>query len=170
MHLFRIKVRGLKDLQQHIINPRFHLNIYMCTSRSLLSVCTIMHEQTIFTVFVCGSMCACVFLCTCALVCVWGSHCNCRLLVSVSNCSVKLAQAVASSMKLQMKFNLLHIHCLHRDHGQDTARVAEGLNLCVCAHGKVLVWKLFYNSQQFLENVLTNALLIVSLGTVILID
>ncbi len=70
-----------------------------------------------------------------ACVCVWGSHCNCRLLVSVSNCSVKLAQAVASSMKLQMKFNLLHIHCLHRDHGQDTPRVVEGFNTCICAWG-----------------------------------
>lgn len=85
-----------------------------------------MHGKTTLTVRT-----ACVCVCVCYVLCVWGSHCNCRLLVSVSNCSVKLVQAVASSMKLQVKFHLLHIHCLHRDHGQVLTRVY--------VHGAVIV-------------------------------
>lgn len=79
-------------------------------------------------------------------VCVWESHCNCRLLVSMSNCCIKLAQAVASSMKLQKKFNLLHIHCLHRDHGQDTTRVVEGFKMCMYVRmGQKKSCKFFHN-------------------------
>lgn len=131
MPVFHIKVRNLKHLKQHIIIPPIlHRN-----SHVYLQVCSLSIKLYAWTNHINSQDSARV----CMRVCVWGSHCNCRLLVSVSNCSVKLAQAVASSMKLQMKFNLLHIHCLHRDHGQDTPRVVEGFNTCICALGKVIV-------------------------------
>lgn len=117
MNVFHIKVRSLKLKTAHYNSPVLHRH-----SRVHLQVRSLSIKPYAWTNHINSQDSLCVFS---------GSHCNCRLLVSVSNCSVKLVQAVASSMKLQMKFNLLHIHCLHRDHGQVLTRVY--------VHGAVII-------------------------------